>query len=94
MFILLLSYRKPLEEVMENLDAHCIFLNKYYDRKKFIFSGPRNPRTGGCILCNASDETEIKEIIKEDPFLFKGIADYEVINIELTKYATGFEQFI
>ena len=94
MFILLLHYKQPLEEVMKNLDAHRIYLDKYYNQGKFIFSGPRKPRTGGCILCHATDETEIKEIIKEDPFYFKGIADYEILDISLTKYAAGFEKFL
>ena len=94
MFILLLHYKQPLEEVMKNLDAHRIYLDKYYNQGKFIFSGPRKPRTGGCILCHATDEAEIKEIIKEDPFYFKGIADYEILDISLTKYAAGFEKFL
>lgn len=94
MFILLLHYKQPLEEVMKNLDAHRIYLDKYYNQGKFVFSGPRKPRTGGCILCRATDETEVKEIIKEDPFYFNRIADYEIIEVEITKQAPGFEKFM
>lgn len=94
MFVLLLHYKTPIEEVLKNLDAHRIYLDKYYAMGKFIFSGPRNPRTGGCILCNAGNEAEIKELIKEDPFYFNGIADYEIIEVEVNKYAPGFEKFI
>lgn len=94
MFILLLHYKKPLEEVIKNLDAHRVYLNKYYNQGKFIFSGPRKPRTGGCILCRAANEAEIKEIIKEDPFYFNQIADYEMIEVEINQQAPGFEKFI
>lgn len=94
MFMLLLHYKQPLEEVMKNLDAHRIYLDKYYNQGKFIFSGPRKPRTGGCILCHATNEAEIKEIIKEDPFYFNRIADYEIIEVEITKQAPGFEKFM
>lgn len=93
MFIFLVNYKRPLEEVEENLGAHRAYLDKYYALKKFIFSGRRNPRTGGCILCNASDREEVNAIIEEDPFYFKGIADYEILDISLTKYAEGFEKF-
>lgn len=94
MFVLLVNYKKPLQDVEENLDAHRAYLNKYYALRKFIFSGRRNPRTGGCILCNAVSEAEVNEIIKEDPFYYKGIADYQMIDVALTKYAEGFEKFL
>ena len=94
MFVLLVNYKKTLRDVEENLDAHRAYFDKYYTLRKFIFSGRRNPRTGGCILCNAVSEAEVNEIIKEDPFYYKGIADYQVIDVTLTKYAEGFEKFL
>lgn len=93
MFILLLHYKKPLEEVMQNLEAHRVFLNKYYVNEKFVCSGPRNPRTGGCIICHAVTEAELKEIIQEDPFYSKGIADYEILEVIPTHYAKGAEKY-
>lgn len=94
MFILLLHYKQPIEEVIKNLEAHRVFLDKYYDQGKFILSGPRIPRTGGCILCHAASKEEVKESIKEDPFYFNRIADYEIIEVEINKQAPGFEKFI
>lgn len=94
MFILLLHYKQPIEEVIKNLEAHRVFLDKYYDQGKFILSGPRIPRTGGCILCHAASKEEVKEIIKEYPFYFNRIADYEIIEVEINKQAPGFEKFI
>lgn len=79
---------------MKNLEAHRVYLEKYYHQGKFICSGPRKPRTGGCILCQAANEAEIKEIIKEDPFYFNRIADYEIIEVEVNQHAPGFEKFI
>lgn len=93
MFILLVNYKRPLEEVEQNLEAHRAYLDKYYALNKFVVSGRRNPRTGGCIICHAVTEAEVKEIIKEDPFYFKGIADYEIIEAIPTKYAEGGEKF-
>ena len=94
MFILLVNYKKPLEEVEENLEAHRAYLDKYYASGKFICSGRRTPRTGGVIICKAANKAEVIDIMQEDPFYFKGIADYEIIDLTPTKYVAGFEKFI
>lgn len=62
MFILVLRYVKPLDEVDKELTSHVKYLDKYYSLQKFICSDRRNPRIGGIlyfffIFC-------IKEIIK------------------------------
>lgn len=67
MFVLILTYKAPIEKVLELLDAHCRFLDKYYNAGNFLASGPQIPRTGGVILCRATDRVEVEEIIKEDP---------------------------
>lgn len=94
MFILLLKYIKPLEEVDKELKVHIQYLEKYYSLKKFVCSGRRNPRIGGVILCNAKNMEEVKAIINEDPFYINKIAEYEIVEFEPTKYADGFEHFI
>lgn len=53
MFIVNLTYVKPLEEVEKYLEDHITFLNKYYASNNFICSGRKNPRDGGIILCTA-----------------------------------------
>lgn len=94
MFIIVLKYEKPIEDVMNNLDDHNVFLKKYYDLNKFICSGRQEPRVGGIILCNGKDKEEINLIIKEDPFYKNGIAKYEIIEFIPTKYADNFKEFI
>lgn len=94
MFILMLKYIKPLEEVDKQLKPHVDYLKKYYSLGNFICSGRRNPRVGGVILCNAKDMEEVQAIIKEDPFYINKIAEYEIVEFLPTKYADGFEQFL
>ncbi len=94
MFILLLNYVKPLEEVDKELENHIQYLEKHYSLGKFVCSGRRNPRIGGVILCRAKSEEEVKEILKEDPFYLKKIAEYEIVEFTPTKYEKGFERFI
>lgn len=94
MFIANLTYIKPLVEVEKHLEEHIAFLDKYYKAGKFICSGRKNPRTGGIILFNAKDETEMKEIISQDPFNINGIANYEIIEFYPTKFDPDFKKFI
>lgn len=94
MFLTLLKYVKPIEEVERLLDEHVQFLDKYYTKKKFIFSGRRIPRTGGIILVNANSLDEVAQIISEDPFHKQNIAEYEVIEFHPTKYDTQFSCFV
>ncbi|RFU65127.1 YciI family protein [Peribacillus glennii] len=94
MFLVLLTYRKPLEEVDKFLDGHISFLDKYYEQKVFICSGRRNPRTGGVILANVKTEQEMQAIIEEDPFYSHNLAEYEVIEFIPTKYDEIFSAFV
>ena len=94
MFLILLKYKKPLEEVEKYLDEHVQFLDKYYSQEKFIFSGRRNPRTGGVILVKVDSEAEARQIINEDPFHQNNIAEYEVIEFFPTKYDPRFSCFV
>lgn len=93
-FILLLKYLKPLEEVDKALEEHKAYLEKYYQSKKFFCSGRRNPRVGGVILCNATDINEVNQIIKDDPFYVQKIAEYEIVHFIPTKYSAEFKSFI
>ena len=94
MFLILLKYIKPLEEVEKYLEEHVQFLDKYYSQEKFIFSGRKNPRTGGVILVKTKLDTEVKQIISEDPFHQHKIAEYEVIEFFPTKYDSRFSVLV
>ena len=63
MFIVSLNYLKSIDEVEKYLEEHVKFLEKYYEMRKFICSGRKNPRTGGIILLNAENLSEVEKII-------------------------------
>lgn len=94
MFIVSLNYKKDISEVEKYIKKHVAFLNKYYAEKKFIFSGRKNPRTGGIILVRNVDKQDLDEMIRQDPFYQNGIADYEIIEFIPTKYDEDFACFI
>lgn len=86
MFIISLSYKKPLEAVEAHLTAHRAFLDYYYQKGIFILSGPKNPRTGGIILANVKTREKLEKIIQEDPFYQHDIAEYEMLEFTPTKH--------
>jgi len=94
MFLVILTYKKPIDEIEKVLPNHVAFLDKYYENKKFILSGRRNPRVGGIILINADTKNEALTIIQEDPFNKNELADYEIIEFMPTKYDKRFGEFI
>jgi len=86
MYIVSLNYIKEVSEVEKYLEEHVKFLEKYYEIGKFICSGRKNPRTGGVILLNAENLSEVESIILEDPFNANEIAEYEITEFFPTKY--------
>ncbi len=94
MFIVSLNYLKSIDEVEKYLEEHVKFLEKYYEMRKFICSGRKNPRTGGIILLNAENLSEVEKIISEDPFSIYKIAEYEIIEFLPTKYNEKFKEFV
>ncbi len=78
MFIVSLNYIRPLEQVDSSLEEHIEFLNMQYEKKLFIASGRKVPRTGGIILARAKSKEALSAILEQDPFYKNNIAEYEI----------------
>lgn len=94
MFVVVLEYLKPLQEVDALLAAHVRFLEEQYSEKKFICSGRRNPRSGGVIIANVTDRNELDGILAQDPFYQEKAAKYEIIEFTPTKMDERFACFV
>ena len=84
MFIAILTYKKPLEEVDRYLQAHRDYLAEHYAAGDFIMSGPQTPRVGGVIMMKGENRTAVDAIIAQDPFKINGIADYQIVEFTPT----------
>jgi uncharacterized protein YciI len=93
MFAIHSVYQKPLEEVDKYYEAHREYLKTLYKKGITICSGPKIPRTGGFILMSAVSKTEVLEIMKNDPYVIHGVAEYSVIEFEVKSFAEGFREF-
>lgn len=67
MFLIIVDYKKPLEEVERYLAEHWAFLDRYFAQGKLLCTGPQNPRTGGVIVSKAANRAEAEAFTREDP---------------------------
>jgi uncharacterized protein YciI len=79
MYLIVLKYKAPIEDVERVTPAHREFLGQAYQAEKLLVSGPRVPRMGGVIIARVKDRKEVDELIRSDPFYQEQIADYEVL---------------
>jgi uncharacterized protein YciI len=77
-FVIELLYKVPLAQIDASMRAHVAFLNKYYAAGNFLVSGRKIPRDGGIIIAVGSSRDEIETIVREDPFVQRGLAEFRV----------------
>jgi uncharacterized protein YciI len=80
--IAIIRYRRPLEEVLRVVDDHRGYLRGLRERGTLLASGPFEPRSGGALLLRVSDESPVEDLdaIRDgDPFVARGIAQYELL---------------
>ena len=92
MFVLLLTYTKPLDEVDALMRKHMAWVNEQYAAGRFVVSGRRVPRTGGVILARGDDLEEIERLAASDPFVTGGVATVEVVQFRASQKAPGFDE--
>jgi uncharacterized protein YciI len=91
MFVLLLTYTKPLDEVDALMRPHMKWLNAQYAAGRFVVSGRQIPRTGGVIVARGDDRDEIEALAASDPFVRGGVATVEVIQFRASQTVPGVE---
>lgn len=91
MFIVTLTYLKPVEEIDALMNDHVEWLRKGYDEGLFIASGRRVPRTGGVILARSGDEQALRDNLARDPFVIHGAARCDVVEFTASMTAPGAE---
>jgi uncharacterized protein YciI len=94
MFIINISYITNLKLIDQHLEAHRLWLDKYYASGHFIISGAKNPRTGGIIIAKGNSLEQIQQIIAEDPFKIHQLAEYEIIEVNVSKKANYLENLL
>ncbi len=80
--LVLIRYRRPIEEVAAATDDHRNYLRDLHARGILLISGPFDPRSGGALILRLPDEGAdgaFDAIRDADPFWQRGIANYELL---------------
>lgn len=85
MFVIELTYKADLSEIDAAMKQHMAFLRKHYAAGTFLMSGRKVPREGGIILAIANSRAAVEELMTEDPFCKKGLAEFRVIEFQMSQ---------
>ncbi len=78
----IIRYRVPIEEVVKVTDEHRAYLRDLKQNGVLLAAGPFDPRIGGALLLRVPDgdvRAALDRIRDEDPFVTKGVAQYELL---------------
>lgn len=87
MFVVELIYKADLAAIDGEMRAHMAFLKKHYAAGTFVVSGRKIPRDGGVIIATGKTRTEIEAMVKDDPFVKHGLADFRIIEFRASQRA-------
>ena len=87
MFVIELIYKTDLAKIDAQMAAHVKFLNRYYAAGNFLVSGRKIPREGGIILAVGDSRDQVETLMREDPFVVRGLADFRIIEFRASQRA-------
>ena len=94
MFVIELIYKAELSEIDGHMRAHMAYLKKYYAAGTFLISGRQVPRAGGIILALGDSREQVEAIVKEDPFVSRGLADFRLIEFSPSQRAHSIDTLL
>ena len=87
MFVIELVYLVDLAQIDAAMKAHMAFVRAQYAAGTFVMSGRKVPRDGGIILATGDDKAAIEAIVRADPFVAQGLADFRIIQFNASQRA-------
>ncbi len=94
MFVIELTYKVELAKIDAHMKAHMAFLQKYYAAGTFVVSGRKILREGGTILAVGESRARVENIVREDPFVREGLADFRVIEFRVSQRAKNVDALL
>ena len=76
MYLMISKYLVPLAEVDQVRDDHLAFLDGLEAQGLVVSAGRQDPPAGGVVILNVNDEARARELMADDPYVVRGIAEY------------------
>ncbi len=93
-YVVVLTYIKPLEEVDRAIPAHRMAQKRLCRRPLSLASGRRIPRTGGVILAKCDSRETLQARLSQDPFQLLGLARTEIIPFEASMASPALQSLL
>lgn len=94
MFLAILRYKVPREELEPFIPSHVAFLEEAYAKNNLIVSGRMLSGKGGVILSPLMRLGEFHDVLMKDPFMVHDLASYEIIAFDPSHFHQDFASFI
>ena len=78
MYVVLLHYTAPENQVDEALPEHSEWVSRHYDAGDFIVAGRRQDHDGAVIIARAMSRGKLDAILATDPFATRNLVRHEV----------------
>lgn len=93
-FVVVLRYLVDIETINAARASHLEFLKQYYDTGVFFCSGRQNSGNGGIILAHSKDRESLLNILHQDPFYTRSLAEFQVFDFTPHNFSKDFGQFM
>lgn len=94
MYVVTLTYKRPMEEVDKHRDAHMDWVRHQYQNGRFLASGARIPREGGVILVRDMPRENLDAVLAEDPYQQHDVADYTIVAFKVSNAAADLQHLL
>lgn len=94
MYIALLSYVRPLDEVEPLLSAHRDYLERHLAGGVFVAAGPRESGLGSVILVREHPRSLVRDVLALDPLVLAGVASHELVEFTPAQMLAGFDNYL
>jgi uncharacterized protein YciI len=91
MFLLMARYTQPADVVDQHLDAHRAWIMGHFEAGRILLTARQVPLVGGLVVARVGSRQEAEEMIRDDPFLTSGVAEYDILEFTPMRAAPGLE---
>lgn len=86
MFIVSVTFIKPMDEVNTVMEPHRDYLKKYFEEDKIIgWVSKTDPDNGGFIFFNSHSHEEVEALVALDPFYTHAVATHDIYGVTANK---------
>jgi uncharacterized protein YciI len=82
MFVLIVDFIKPVEEVSPHIEPHGVWVKKYFEEGVLLLAGPKKSKLGGVLLAKSINREKLMKILAEDPYVSEDVAEYRIVDFD------------